>query len=223
MFNNQTRTIDSSTIVSGANVVLKKTYLLLSATLIFSTLMAIWAMTSNIAINPFVLIIGYIGLLMVTTRLRNSPWGIVAVFALTGFLGLSLGPILNFYIKGFTNGGQLVTMALGSTGVIFLSLSAYAIISKKNFSYLGGFIFAGITIAFIIGLVNIFLNIPTLQLLVSGAFALLCCGLILFQTSAIINGGEKNYLMATITLYIAIFNIFIALLQIFGAFGGSRN
>ncbi len=223
MFNNQTRTIDSSTIVSGANVVLKKTYLLLSATLIFSTLMAIWAMTSNIAINPFVLIIGYIGLLMVTTRLRNSPWGIVAVFALTGFLGLSLGPILNFYIKGFTNGGQLVTMALGSTGVIFLSLSAYAIISKKNFSYLGGFIFAGITIAFIIGLVNIFLNIPTLQLLVSGAFALLCCGLSLFQTSAIINGGEKNYLMATITLYIAIFNIFISLLQIFGAFGGSRN
>lgn len=223
MFSNQTRVIDSSTIVSGTNVVLRKTYLLLSATLIFSALMAVWAMTSNIVINPFVVIIGYIGLLFLTTRLRNSPWGIVSVFALTGLLGLSLGPILNFYIKGFSNGGQLVTMALGSTGLIFLSLSAYSIISKKNFSYLGGFIFAGITIAFIAGLVNIFLNIPTLQLLVSGAFALLSCGLILFQTSAIINGGERNYIMATITLYVAILNIFISLLQIFGAFGGNRN
>lgn len=223
MFSNQTRVIDSSGIVSGANVVLRKTYLLLSATLIFSALMAVWAMTSNIAINPFIVIIGYIGLLFLTTSLRNSPWGIVSVFALTGLLGLSLGPILNFYIKGFSNGGQLVTMALGSTGVIFLSLSAYAIMTKKNFSYLGGFIFAGITIAFIVGLMNIFLNIPTLQLLVSGAFALLCCGLILFQTSAIINGGERNYIMATITLYVAIFNIFISLLQIFGAFGGNRN
>lgn len=223
MFSNQSRVINAPGSAISVNLTLRKTYLLLSATLLFSALMAAWALASNIVINPFLIIIGYIGLLFLTQSLRNSPWGIVSVFALTGLLGLSLGPILNMYIKGFSNGPQLVTMALGSTGLIFLSLSAYTIISRKNFSYLGGFIFAGITIAFIAGLVNIFLNIPTLQLLVSGAFALLSAGLILFQTSAIINGGERNYIMATVTLYVAIFNIFISLLQIFGAFGGNRN
>lgn len=223
MFNNNPRTIDITNAAVSVNEVLRKTYLLLSGTLLFSALMAAWAMVSNIMLNPFLVIIGYFALLFLTSALRNSKWGILSVFALTGLLGLSLGPILNFYIKGFSNGSQLVTMALASTGIIFFTLSMYAIITKKNFSYLGGFIFAGITIVFIASLVNIFLNIPTLQILVAGAFALLSAGLILFQTSAIIHGGERNYIMATVTLYVAIFNLFVTLLQIFGAFGGNRN
>jgi len=222
-FQEQTLLHTNESILS-TNQVLRKTYLLLAATLLFSAITAGWSLVSGAQVmNPLLFIFGYFGLFFLTSALRKSPWGIVAVFALTGFMGYSLGPILNFYITSFSNGSQLVMTALGATGIIFLALSAYALITKKDFSYLGAFIMVGILAAFILSLLTLFVNMPILNILVSGAFVLLCSGLILFQTSLIINGGERNYIMATVTLYVSLFNIFISLLQIFGAFGGNRN
>lgn len=222
-FNEQVLVKNKESVLS-TNKVLKNTYLLLGATLIFSAFTAIFAMVTNAPpMNPFLLIIGYFALLFITTALRNSAWGLVAVFALTGFLGYTLGPILNFYIKNFSNGNQLVFTALGATGVIFFALSAYAIMTKKDFSYLGAFLFVAIIVAFLAGLLAMFFNMPMLSILVAAAFVLISSGLILFETSLIINRGERNYIMATITLYVALFNLFISLLQIFGAFSGNRN
>jgi modulator of FtsH protease len=216
-----TRTNESAL---STNKVLRNTYALLSMTLIFSAITAGIAMKSNaLPMNPILMIIIYFGLLFLTTRLSNSAWGIASIFALTGFLGYTLGPILNFYIHNFSNGTQLVMTALGATGFIFIGLSAYAITTKKDFSYLAGFLFAAIMIAFLLSIIGIFANIPALQLVISGAFALISSGLILFQTSLIINGGERNYIMATIQLYVALFNLFLSLLQILAAFGGNRN
>jgi modulator of FtsH protease len=209
--------------ILSVNRVLRNTYLLLSLTLVFSAITAYTAMITNAApMNIFVLLLGYFGLLFVTTRLRNSAWGLLAIFAFTGFLGYTLGPILNLYIKSFSNGTQLIMTSLGATGVIFFGLSAYALTTKKDFSYLAGFLFVGISAAFILGLVSMFFHLSMLSLLVSCAFVLLSSGIILFQTSLIINGGERNYIMATITLYIALFNLFISLLNILSAFGGRR-
>lgn len=206
-----------------ANRVLRKTYLLLSMTLIFSALTAYLAMATNAApMGGFTLIIVYFGLLFVTTSLRNSAWGLLAVFAFTGFLGYSLGPILNLITQSFVNGSQLIATSLGATGAIFLGLSAYALITKKNFNYLASFLFVGLPIAFLAGLVAMIFNLPMLSVLVSGAFVLLSSGVILFQTSLILNGGERNYIMATISLYVALFNLFISLLNILSAFGGRR-
>lgn len=209
--------------ILSVNRVLRNTYLLLSLTLVFSAVTAYLAMITNAApMNIFVLLIGYFGLLFVTTRLRNSIWGLLAIFAFTGFLGYTLGPILNLCIKSFSNGTQLVMTSLGATGVIFFALSGYALTTKKDFSYLAAFLFVGISAAFIMGLIAIIFSLPMLSLLVSCAFVLLSSGIILFQTSLIINGGERNYIMATITLYVALFNLFISLLNILSAFGGRR-
>ncbi len=210
--------------ILSTNKVLRNTYLLLALTLIFSSITAGFAIVTNAApSNPFFFIILYFGLLFLTTRLRNSPWGLVSVFALTGFMGYTLGPIINFYIHAFSNGSQIVMTAFGATGIIFFALSAYALTTKKDFSYLAGFLFVAITVAFLACLVSLFFNIPTLNLLVSGAFVLISSGLILFQTSRIIHGGENNYIMATITLYVSLFNLFLSLLRIFAAFSGNRN
>lgn len=213
---------DQSSILS-VNRVLKNTYILLGLTLIFSGLTAYFSMVSGARpLHPLFFILGYFGLLFMTTRLRESPWGIVSVFALTGFMGYTLGPILDFYIKSLSNGSQIVMMALGSTGFIFFALSFYVVLTKKDFSYLQGFLFVGILVAFLVGILSIFFSMPLLNILVSCAFTLLSSGLILFQTSLIINGGERNAIMATITLYVALFNLFISLLQILSALGGRR-
>ena len=207
----------------STNKVLRNTYLLLGFTLIFSSITATWSLFNHSTpLNPLFTILIYFGLLTATNLLKNSAWGLVAIFALTGFLGYTLGPILNFYITNFNNGSQIIMTALGSTGTIFILLSVYSIISKKDFSYLAGFLFVGITVAFLSSLLLLFFNMPILQLLISGAFVLLSSGLILFQTSQIINGGERNYILATITLYVALFNLFINLLNILAAFGGRR-
>jgi modulator of FtsH protease len=210
--------------ILSTNSVLKNTYILLALTLLFSAATAYWSMHGHMAVvNPIFFILGYFGLLFLTTALRNSPWGLVSIFALTGFMGCTLGPILDFYIKDFSNGSQLVCTALGATSIIFFTLSAYAITTKKDFSYLGAFLCVGITVTFLAGLVSIFFNMPMLNILVAAAFVLLSSGLILFQTSQIINGGERNYIMATITLYVSLFNLFVSLLQLLAAFGGNRN
>lgn len=205
----------------ATNSVLRNTYLLLSMTLLFSAGMAMVAMSSNAPVmNVWVILIGYFGLLFLTHVLRNSAWGIAAVFALTGFMGYTLGPILNLYITHVANGSQLIAYAMGSTGAIFMGLSAYVLTTRKDFSFMGGFLMIGILLAFIAAIANIFLAIPALALTVSSLFVLLMAGMILYQTSAIIHGGETNYILATVTLYVTIYNLFTSLLQLFGVFGG---
>jgi len=212
-----TLTLDKATV---GNKVLRNTYLLLSMTLLFSGLTAGVAMAMNATpLHWMITLGGYFGLLFVVTRLRNSIWGIAAVFALTGFLGYTLGPILSFYLS-LPNGSQIVMTALGGTGVIFLALSGYAVVSRKDFSFMGGFLMVGILVAFLAGLGAMLFNIPTLSLAVSGMFILLMSGMILWQTSEIIHGGETNYIMATVTLYITIFNLLLSLLQILGIMSG---
>jgi modulator of FtsH protease len=203
----------------ATNKVISNTYLLLSLTVLFSAGTAGLAMATNMPHPGLMLtLIGYFGLLFLTTKLRNSAWGLVSVFALTGFMGLTLGPMLNAYLS-LPNGSQLVMMALGSTGAIFLGLSAYALSSKRDFSFMGGFLMAGILVGFLLGLGAVFLQLPGLALAVSAMFVMLMAGLILFQTSAIVNGGETNYIMATVTLYVSLFNLFTSLLHILGVFG----
>ena len=202
------------------NKVLRNTYMLLSLTLLFSALTAGFAMATQAPpLHWLITLGGYFGLLFVVTRLRDSAWGLLAVFALTGFLGYTLGPILNLYLS-LPNGSQVVMTALGGTGAIFLALSGYAVVSRKDFSFMGGFLMVGILVAFLAGLGAMLFNIPTLSLAVSGMFILLMSGLILYQTSEIIHGGETNYIMATVTLYISIFNLFLSLLQILGIMSG---
>jgi modulator of FtsH protease len=144
----------------------------------------------------------------------------VWTFALTGFMGLTLGPILDFYIKALPNGSQLIMTSLGVTAAAFLGLSAYAVKSEKDFSFLGGFLFVGAIGAFVLGLIAYFFHLPTLSLAVSGMFLLVSGGYILWQTSEIIRGGETNYILATVTLYVAIYNLFLSLLHILGVASG---
>lgn len=203
------------------NQVLKNTYMLLALTLLFSGAVAGVSMAMNLPYLGIIpTLIGYFALLFLTQKFRNSALGIVFVFLFTGFMGYTLGPILNLYINNIGNGSQIVMMALGGTGVIFAGLSAYALITRKDFTFLGGMLFVGILVAFVAGLVAILFSIPALSLAVSAMFVLLMSGLILFQTSAIIHGGETNYIMATVTLYITIYNLFTSLLHILGIFGG---
>lgn len=203
------------------NKVLRNTYALLSATLLFSGATAGLSMMLHWPHPGLVItLIGYFGLMYAASRFRNSALGLVFVFALTGFMGLTLGPIINMYVNSIPNGDQLVMTALAGTGLIFVGLSAYALTSRKDFSFLGGMLFAGILVAFLAGLGAVIFSIPALSLAVSAMFILLMSGLILYQTSAIIHGGETNYIMATITLYVAIYNLFLSLLQILGIFGG---
>jgi modulator of FtsH protease len=206
------------------NRVLRNTYLLLSLTLLFSAACSWYAMSINARpVGIFILLVGMFGLYFLTYATRKSGWGILSIFAYTGFMGYVLGPILNMYIKGFSNGPQIIITALGATGVVFVGLSAYTLISRKNFSYLGGAIAIGALLAFLVGIGAALFNLPMLQLMVSGAFALISAGYILFTTSSIINGGERNYILATVTLYVAIFNLFVSLLNILGALSGNRN
>jgi len=209
--------------VIATNKVLRNTYALLALTLLFSAGMAGVAMATNAPPMHWLLVLGgYFGLLFLTTWLRNSVWGLASVFALTGFMGFTLGPIVSLYLSTFSNGAELVMMALGGTGMIFLGLSAYALTSQRDFSFLRGFIFAGVLVAFAGSIVAILFSIPALSLAVSAAFVVLMSALILYQTSEIINGGETNYIMATITLYVTIYNLFLSLLQLLAAFAGER-
>ena len=217
--------IQDSAIRSGAlatNKVLRNTYSLLSMTLLFSAATAGMSMALNLPHPGLLLTLaGYFGLLFATSRFRNSGLGLVCVFALTGFMGYTLGPILNAYLS-LANGGQVVMTAMGGTGLIFLGLSGYALASRKDFSFMGGFLMVGILVAFLGGLAAVFLEMPMLSLAVSAMFVLLMAGLILFETSNIIHGGETNYIMATVTLYVSIFNLFTSLLHLLGFMGGEE-
>jgi len=199
------------------NKVLRNTYALLSMTLLFSAVMAGVAMAMNWPpMGIMMVLVGYFGLLYLTTKLRNSAWGILSVFALTGFMGVTLGPIINMYLYSYSNGSEIVMMALGGTGVIFLGMSGIALTSKRDFSFMGKFLFIGILVAFMAGIGNLFFQIPALALAVSAMFVMLMAGLILYQTQQIIRGGETNYIMATVTLFVSLFNLFTSLLHLLG-------
>ncbi len=209
--------------VLATNKVLRNTYALLAMTLLFSAAMAATAMATNAPPMHWLLVLGgYFGLLFLTTSLRNSVWGLPSVFALTGFMGFTLGPIISLYLTAFSNGAELVMMALGGTGMVFLGLSAYALTTRRDFSFMRGFIFAGVLVAFAGSIIAIIFSIPALSLAVSAAFVVLMSALILYQTGEIINGGETNYIMATITLYVTIYNLFLSLLHLLSAFAGER-
>jgi len=202
--------------VLSTNKVIRNTYLLLSLTLAFSALTAGLSVAMGLP-HPGILLTlaGYFGLLFLTTKFRNSGLGIVFVFALTGFMGFTLGPIISAYLA-LPNGGSIVMQAMAGTAAIFLGLSAYAVTTRKDFSFMGGFLMVGILVAFLAGLGAVFFSIPALSLTVSAAFVLLMSGLILYETSNIIHGGETNYVMATVTLFVSIFNLFTSLLHLLG-------
>lgn len=207
----------SQSAVLEVNKVLKNTYALLSVTLLFSALTAYISMQMEMpGFMPLVATFGALGLIwLVLPRTANSAAGIGVVFAITGLLGLGLGPILNNYLQ-MSNGGQLIMTSLGGTGVIFLALSGYALTSKRDFSFMGGMLVAGIVLVLIASLANIFMAIPALSLAISAVIILIMSGFILHDTSRIINGGERNYIMATVGLYLSLYNIFVHLLMLLG-------
>jgi len=207
---------DPNAIPSDASRVLRNTYALLSMTLLFSATVAGVSVALKLP-SPGIMVtlVGYFGLLFLVYKQRNNIWALPAVFALTGFMGYTLGPMLSQTLS-LPGGGQIVTMALATTGVTFLALSAYVLKTRRDFSFMGGFLFAGIIIALLAGLAAVFMQIPALGLAVSAMVALLSAGLILYETSRIVNGGETNYVLATVGLYVSIFNLFTSLMSLFG-------
>lgn len=202
--------------VSG---VLRNTYGLLALTLAFSGLVAFASQQMRLPYpSIFVVLLGFYGLFFLTVKLRNSAWGLLSTFALTGFMGYTLGPILNLYL-GMANGASVISSAFFMTALVFFGLSAYVLTTRKDMSFLSGFITAGFFVLLGAVLVSLFFQISGLQLAISAGFVLFSSAMILFQTSAIIHGGERNYIMATISLYVSIYNMFLSLLQIFGIMG----
>jgi modulator of FtsH protease len=202
--------------------VLRNTYALLAMTLLFSAGVAVATLTLQLPAPGLILtLVGYFGLLYAVHKLQNSGWALPAVFALTGFMGYTLGPLLTHSLA-LPGGAQTVTLALAATGATFLALSGYVLLTRRDFSFMGGFLVVGMVIALVAGIAAVFLQIPALGLAVSAMVALLSAGLILFETSRIVNGGETNYVMATVSLYVSVFNLFTSLLSLFG-FGGSND
>jgi len=209
----------------ATNKLIRNTYMLLSMTLLFSAFTAGLAMVFNLPHPGFLLtLVGFIGLFFLTSYLRNSVWGLAAVFALTGFMGLTIGPLLSMYISSFSNGHELIIMAFGTTAAVFLGLSGYALTTKKDFSFLNAALFAGLIVA-IVGIIGVWvlsmfgIQVGGMQLAISGLIVLLMGGFMLYDTSNMVHGYETNYIMATVSLYVSIYNMFINLLMIFGLWG----
>ena len=201
--------------------VLRNTYALLAMTLLFSAGVAVTTLTLQLPAPGLILtLVGYFGLLFAVFKLQNSAWALPAVFALTGFMGYTLGPLLTHSLA-LPGGAQTIALALGATGATFLALSSYVLLTRRDFSFMGGFLFVGMVIALIAGIAAMVFQMPALGLAVSAMVALLSAGLILFETSRIVNGGETNYVMATVSLYVSVFNLFTSLLSLFGLGGSS--
>ncbi len=220
------RTFEHGAVEGGAKV-LRQTYMLLSATLLFSALMAGLSMAVNAPYGlSLICSLGAMGLLwFVIPRTANSEAGIWTVFAVTGLLGFGLGPILNGYIGHYANGAQIVMMAFGLTGAIFVGLSAYAVKSRRDFSFMRGFLVGGVMLAFVLSIGLLIASMmgfsfQPLSLAISAMFALLMVGMILWQTGDIVNGVETNYIIATVGLYVSIYNLFTSLLRLLGATSG---
>jgi modulator of FtsH protease len=206
--------------VVSTNKVLRNTYMLLGMTLLFSALCAGISMAVGIPQGAaLVLTLVGFGLLFVVNRTADSSKGLIAIFAFTGVMGAALGPMLSFYLA-MPGGPALVLQALAGTAVVFFGLSAYALTTRRDFSFLGGFLMVGLIVALVAMIANIFLAIPALSLTISAAVVFIMSGLILFDTSRIINGGETNYIRATVGLYLNIYNLFVHLLSLLTALSG---
>jgi modulator of FtsH protease len=204
--------------------VLRNTYLLLSLTLMFSAAMAYFAVTSNAGYgSSMVVSLVGLGLLFLINSLRNSVWGIVGVFAFTGCMGYSMGPLLNHFIRGYSNGGQLIAIAFGGTGLTFLLSSAYLLVTKKELSSWSKFLMIGLVVCIIGSIANIFFKMPAMQLAISTAMVFISTLLMMFDTSRIVNGGETNYILATVSLFLDILMLFQNLLILLGAFSGNNR
>lgn len=218
MNNPTVHTSRSSAASVETNKVLRNTYTLLAMTLAFSAVVAGVSMAMDLP-HPGLIItlVGFYGLLFLVHKTANSAAGLASVFALTGFMGYTLGPMLSMVVS--SGAGELVTMALGGTALIFFALSAYILTTKKDMSFLGGMMVAGFVVIVVGFIANLFLQVPALGLALSALFILFSSGAILMQTSAIVNGGERNYILATVTLFVSLYNIFISLLNLLMAFG----
>jgi modulator of FtsH protease len=217
VYTSQGANLDS---VLSTNKVLKNTYMLLGMTLLTSAATAGVSMAAGLSHGAgLVLSLVGFGLLFVVNRMADSSKGLLAIFAFTGVMGAAIGPMLNYYLS-MPGGPALVMQALGGTALVFFGLSAYALTTRKDFSYMGGFLMVGLLVAVVAMIANIFLHIPALSLTISAAVVMIMSGLILFDTSRIINGGETNYIRATVSLYLDIYNLFIHLLHLLTALGG---
>jgi len=206
----------------ATHTVLRNTYILLAATLLFSAATAGLAVMMNVGrVNPFLMLGGMLGLLFWVQAARNSSWGLLAVFAFTGFVGFVTGPIVELYARVIPNGSNVVMLALGGTGAIFTALSAYALVSKRDFSKLGSFMIIGVVVLMVASIANLFLHITGLSLAISAAAMVVFSGLMLYDTGRIIAGGETNYISATVNLYLDIYNVFMSLLNLLA--GSNRN
>jgi len=219
MFQQQSAISRPASAILETNKVLRNTYSLLSMTLIFSAVMAYIGIAMNLTQGMGLVstIVGIVMLWFVLPRTANSTSGIPVIFAITGLLGLGLAPMLNYYLAMDTN---IVMTAFGGTGVIFLGLSGYALTTRKDFSFMAGFLMVGMFVVIGAALVSIFVDIPALSLAISAVVVIIMSGFILYQTSSIINGGETNYIMATASLFLSLLNLFTALLHLLSAFSG---
>ena len=207
--------------VLATNKVLRNTYLLLSMTLAFSAACTVMGMSLSFGWSMGCLLGGFVMSFVVRAN-ANSSMGLIAIFVFAGLFGAGIGPMISAYLTIYENGGAIVAQALGGTAMIFLSLSGYALVSGKDFSYMRGFLFTGLLVIFAGMIVNMFLQIPAFSLAISAGVIMVMSGLILYDTSRIINGGERNYINATISLYLSFFNIFIHLLRLLAIFTGRR-
>lgn len=224
----QTQTTVGS-LVTEQNKVLRNTYMMLGLTMIPTVIGAVIGLSVNfsfMALHPFigalVMFAVMMGLLFAVSKLRNSVWGIAALLGFTFVAGVFLGPILQHALH-LKNGGQLVGLAAGGTGLIFLSLAGFATVTKKDFSFMGKFLFIGLIMLVIASLANAFFQVPVMSLAISAIAILIFSAYILFDISQIIHGGETNYVMATLTLYLDIYNIFVNLLSLLMAFSGEKD
>jgi modulator of FtsH protease len=205
----------------SVNKVLRNTYMLLSMTLFVSAIAAVTTMVMQVGQGVgLMLLLGGFVMSFVVQATANSSKGLVAVFVFAALMGAAIGPTINVYLQAFANGSAIVTQALGGTAFIFLALSGYVLTTGKSFNFLGGFLFTGMMVLLVAIIANLFLQIPALSLAISAAVVMVMSGFILYDTSRIINGGERNYILATIQLYLSIFNIFVHLLNLLGALSG---
>lgn len=204
----------SRTLSASAQKVLRNTYMLLGMTLAFSALTAFFSLVTGLQLNIIVFFVGVYGLMFLTHKLADSAWGILSAFAFTGFMGLSLGPILSMYLGAGM--GDVVVSALSMTAFVFFGLSAFALITKKDFDFMGKFLMVGGLVLFAGVIANLFLGLTGLHLAISAGFVIFSSALILFQTGQIVNGGETNYIRATVTLFVSLYNLFLSLLSLLG-------
>ena len=210
----KTNPVISNVLPDDVSKVLRNTYALLAMTLLFSTVTAGIAMALSVPFMGLWTLLPYFAFLWLTEKNKNKASGLIWVFALTGWLGFSIGPIVSYYLQ--TSGAEPVILALGGTALIFFACSAYVLTTRKNLSFMSGFLMTGILVAFIAAIANVFLQIQGLSLAISCMFLVLSSGLLMWQTSAIIHGGERNYISATVTIFVMLYNIFSSLLHLIG-------